>query len=222
MNGGNNIMKAKETMTEKFALISLIVMITIPVIISVYFQCWPNWNSVFRGVWPVALFLYPASIANTFIYIPIMGQDAAYLSFLTGNITNIKLPCYLNSVHSYTNTSSELKNTVATVAISASTIVTTLIIAIVSVALYPFIEYLSNESSIMYPGMSQVLPALFGTLGAIQFSKKPKESIAITLFLVFVLIIKGNIILSNLIIISVCFSIVISFFEYKKGKVNQQ
>ena len=54
------------------------------------------------------------------------------------------------------------------------------------------------------------------------FSKKPKESIAITLFLVFVLIIKGNIILSNLIIISVCFSIVISFFEYKKGKVNQQ
>jgi hypothetical protein len=40
---------------------------------------------------------WAVGIVETFTYVPMLGAGGAYLSFVTGNISNLKLPCALNA-----------------------------------------------------------------------------------------------------------------------------
>lgn len=211
-----------DNITVKFAYITLGIILAIPFVFSMYYQYWPNWKIVFRGVVPVAMFLYPASIVNTYIYIPIMGKNAAYLSFLTGNITNIKLPCFLNAVQPYSNTSAIIRNNIATIAIATSALTTTFIIAITLTIIYPFTEFFNNDKIVWNLALSQILPCLFGAIAAIEFPKKPKVALANMIILLGIITYNANTSISSVIIISMLFSILISLCEYKVGNYERE
>ena len=107
-----------------------------------------------------------------------LGAGGTYLSFVTGNITNLKLPCALSALdRSGYKATSEEGEVISTIAIAASAITTTLVIAVGVLAFGPSIMKITAPGSVLAPAFNYVIPALFGALGASYFTKHWKISI---------------------------------------------
>lgn len=98
----------------------------------------------------------------TIQYTPILGSSA-YITFLTGNVMNLKIPVVINA-QSITETSqgTDEGDTVAAIGVAASSIVTTLIIALGVLLLVPLRPVLT--SPVVQTATQYMLPALFGGL----------------------------------------------------------
>ena len=93
----------------------------------------------------------------------ISATVGTYLSFVTGNITNLKAPAALNALElAEADVKTEEGEVVATVAIAVSSIVTTLIIVLGVVLITPLTPILNSPA--LAPAFDQILPALFGGL----------------------------------------------------------
>ena len=107
----------------------------------------------------------------------LLGAGGAYLSFVTGNISNLKLPVALNALEqAEVNINSEEGEIVSTIAIAVSSIVTTLIIVLGVVLITPLTPVLN--APVLAPAFAQILPALFGGLGVVFISKNWKIAVA--------------------------------------------
>ena len=49
------------------------------------------------GIAKVAAIYVPVSVVEFLVYVPMLGAGASYLTFITGNVTNLKIPCAINS-----------------------------------------------------------------------------------------------------------------------------
>jgi hypothetical protein len=106
-----------------------------------------------------------------------LGAGGSYLSFVTGNISNLKLPCALNALESANvKAQSEEGDIVSTIAIAVSSIVTTVIIILGVLLIVPLNPILSSPA--IKPAFDQMLPALFGALGVVFVSKNLKLAAA--------------------------------------------
>ena len=68
---------------------ALFVMFCIPISICIYFNVWPKATKVLEGLLPVAMLFYPSAIIEVLTYGPMLGSGGTYLSFVTGNISNL-------------------------------------------------------------------------------------------------------------------------------------
>lgn len=141
-------------------LIAIIYMFAIPTIISIVYDAFPSMSVVLKGsVGLLALFV-PIAISEVISYTPILGSSA-YLTFLTGNILNLKLPCVLNALKvSQTEQNTPEGDAIATVAVAASSILTMVIITLGVILLVPLQPLLQNQ--IVASATAYMLPALFG------------------------------------------------------------
>ena len=148
-----------------------------------------------------------------------LGAGGSYLSFVTGNIGNLKLPCALNALEQAdVKANSEEGEIVSTVAIAVSSIVTTIIILLGVILIIPLTPVL--ESPALAPAFAQLLPALFGGLGVVFISKNAKLSIApICLMLVLFIFVPalnaGTV--GIMVPVSVLFTVGVARILYKKG-----
>ena len=121
-----------------------------------------------------------------------LGAGGTYLSFVSGNIMNLKMPCALNAMeNAKVKANTEEGEVITTIAIAASTITTTVIIAVFVIifALNPkFSEIMSSDT--FSPAFQQVTYTIFGSLAATYFVKHWKISIfpiaAVTVLLLFI------------------------------------
>ncbi len=170
---------------------SLIFFLCIPLAISLHLGVWPRAEIVGKGLASIAFF-FVTGIIEVVAYSPMLGAGGTYLSFVTGNIMNLKMPCALNAMeNAKVKANTEEGEVITTIAICASIIVTTLVIAVFVIifALNPsFSELMSSDT--FAPAFQQVTYTIFGSLAATYFVKHWKISIfpiaAITLLLVFV------------------------------------
>ena len=64
-------------------------------------------------------------------YVPMLGTGGTYLGFVTGNLTNLKVPCALNAMQAAkVKAGTEEGEVISTIAIASSSIVTVVVIAI--------------------------------------------------------------------------------------------
>jgi hypothetical protein len=158
-------------------------------------------------------------VVETFTYIPMLGAGGSYLSFVTGNISNLKMPCALNALEqAEVKASSEEGEVVSTIAIAISSIVTTIIIILGVLLIVPLTPVLENP--ILTPAFDQMIPALFGGLGVAFVSRNWKIAIApVTLMLILFITIPalnaGTV--GIMVPVSVLFTVGISRLMYKKG-----
>ena len=139
----------------------------------------------------LAMFLYPilvgliatapmywaVGIVETFTYVPMLGAGGSYLSFVTGNISNLKLPVALNALEqTNANIRTEEGEIVSTVAIAVSSIVTMVIICLGVLLITPLTPIL--DAPVLAPAFAQILPALFGGRGVVCVSKNWKIAVA--------------------------------------------
>ena len=129
------------------------------------------------------LFFCGGLISLSFTFVPMLGTGGSYLGFVTGNLTNLKVPCALNAMEAAkVRPGSEEGEVISTIAIASSSIVTTLVIALGVFGLGFLRPVL--ESPALKPAFDNILPALFGALGVVFISKNPKLAAAPLAFMV--------------------------------------
>ena len=161
----------------------IFLMLMVPVAISLYYNAWPNMAHVFKGLLGVAPIFWTVGIIEVFTYAPMLGTGGTYLGFITGNLTNLKVPAALNAMQAAGAEAGEEKGEViSTIAIASSAIATTLVIAL-GVLLLGYLQPVL-ESPVLKPAFDQILPALFGGLGVVYISKNWKLAVAPLVFMV--------------------------------------
>ena len=159
------------------------VLLAFPIVVALIFKAAPDWNGLLVGLLATAPMYWAVGVVETITYIPMLGAGGAYLSFVTGNISNLKLPCALNALEqAEVKASSEEGEVVSTIAIATSSIVTTLIIT-AGVCLLTLIAPILNSPA-LEPAFSNILPALFGGLAVVYISKNWKLALAPLIFMI--------------------------------------
>ena len=159
-----------------FSLLALI--LAFPLAISIIFNAVPEWSAFGRAILSVLPMYWAVGVIEIFTYIPMLGAGGSYLSFVTGNISNLKLPCALDAMEkAEVKANSEEGEIISTIAIAVSSIVTTLIVAIGAILMLVTDIGTLLESPVLKPAFDQLLPALFGGLAVVFVSKNWKMSI---------------------------------------------
>ncbi|MCR5041132.1 MAG: hypothetical protein K6C36_03390 [Clostridia bacterium] len=172
------------TVGRVWSVAILLLLFAVPLAFSLKYDEFPQLAEVLTALAPVAPLFYITAVVEVTAYTPLLGTGGMYLSFATGNISNLKLPCALSAMESaHVKSNSEEGEVITTIAIAVSSIVTTIIIAVFVLALRPVIPYLNDPSSPLSPAFAQVLPALFGALGAQYFYKHWKIGLIPLVFL---------------------------------------
>ncbi len=187
---------------------ALIVLFSLPVAISVYYNAWPEANFVFEALLKLVPLYWVTSIIEVITFTPMLGAGGAYLSFVTGNITNLKLPCALNAMEqAKVKANSEEGEIVSTIAVASSAITTTLIIAVGVILFSPVLDDLRNSEALK-PAFSYVSAALFGALGASYLKKHWKISIFPVLVGIIILLIMPSFGVSTLLFVTIVAAVV--------------
>ena len=199
----------------------MVILLMFPVAVCLVFNTMPDWKGLALGLLATAPMYWAVGIVEVFTFIPMLGAGGSYLGFVTGNISNLKLPCAINALENAgVSAKSEEGELVSTIAIAVSSIVTTIIVALGVILIVPLSPILENP--ILTPAFDQMLPALFGALGVALISKNWKLAVApvllmLTLF-VFVDALDSSMV-GIMVPVGVIFTIIVSRILYKKGVV---
>ena len=175
--------------------------------------------ALWTGILLTAPMYWTVGVIETITFVPMLGAGGAYLSFVTGNISNLKLPCALNALEqNNVSANSEEGEVISTIAIATSSIVTTLIIIIGVICIVPLTPIL--EAEVLVPAFEMILPALFGGLGVAFVSKNWKIAVApIVLMLILFIFIpalnEGTV--GIMVPVSALFTIAVARILYKRG-----
>ncbi len=195
------------------------VIISFPIILSVIFGALPNLEVLAKGVLATAPMYWAVGIIEIFTYVPMLGAGGTYLSFITGNISNLKLPCAIDAMErANVKASSEEGEVISTISIAVSSIVTTFIIIVGVICIIPLTPIL--ESPVLEPAFAMILPALFGGLAVVFISKNVKLSIApIALMLILFIFVPAldSSTVGIMVPVGVIFTVAVARILYKKG-----
>ena len=159
---------------HRIGRITMILMIGLLLMVPITFgmlnDLSPNWSGFVNGIIKVAIIYYPTSIVEFLIYTPMLGVGGSYLSFITGNVTNMRIPCAMNAASiARTEPGTAEHEIISTIAVATSAITTTLVILVGVICLVPLQPVLQNPA--LQPAFNNVVPALFGALGLKYFAK---------------------------------------------------
>ena len=201
-------------------IISMIALIAIPFIIGFINGVMPDGKGFLTGFAKVGIIYIPVAIVEFLVYAPMLGVGGSYLSFITGNVTNMKIPCVMNAADiAGTKSGTAEHEIVSTISVATSAIVTTLVIVAGVVMLVPLQPVLQQE--LLLPAFNNVVPALFGALGLKYFAKSPKIAVIPLVLMSALCILVPSMInqTSVLIIPSGALALLIGFILFKKGKI---
>ena len=197
----------------------MILLLAYPLTVAAIFGAAPDWKALVVGLIATAPMYWAVGAIETVTFVPMLGAGGSYLSFVTGNISNLKLPCAINALEqNEVSASSEEGEIISTIAIATSSIVTTIIIILGVACIVPLTPVLEQE--VLEPAFAQMLPALFGGLGVAFVSKNWKIAIApVVLMLVLFIFVpalnSGTV--GIMVPVSVVFTIAVGRVLYKRG-----
>lgn len=151
-----------------FSWIAISAIALLPIMFCLITGVMPNWKAVSKafafilGYWAIGL-------VEAISYGPLLGSGGQYQSFITGNISNLKLPCAINTQTILkTKQGSEEEEILTTISVAVSSIVTTIIIVI---GLIPLSLFSEGIVKVLSPVSPYVIPSIFGGLGIVLLSR---------------------------------------------------
>jgi len=194
-------------------------LLAFPLTVAAIFGAAPDWKALGVGLLATAPMYWAVGAIETVTFVPMLGAGGSYLSFVTGNISNLKLPCAINALEqNNVSANSEEGEIISTIAIATSSIVTTIIIILGVICIVPLTPIL--EAPVLAPAFEQMLPALFGGLGVAFISKNWKIAIApiLLMLVLFVFVPALNAGTVGIMVpVSVLFTIAVARVMYKRG-----
>lgn len=154
-----------------YSLLAVIVLtLTVPFVIWLALGVMPPLKNLLNGILTVSTFMIPLSIAEIMAFYPTLGNAGMYMAYATGNISNLKLPCAAIGMEvANVKPATREGDIIATISMAGSVIVCELMLVLGVILLVPLSESLNNP--ILKPAFEQILPALFGALGAYYILK---------------------------------------------------
>ena len=148
--------------------LAMLIFFAVPTTICLYFGVKPDMTVM--GSWAVIvpfLINFFSGVFEPIIYSPMLGINSAYLAFITGNLSNLKIPCVVKAQEICgTKLGSKENEVVSTLSVATSTLVTTVIIAVfVLILAVSNMETAINNTPWIKPAFACVVYALFGSLG---------------------------------------------------------
>ena len=198
-------------------IIALTMLLAAPFIFSFITGASIQWDGFIRASAAVLIIYVPSCIVEYLIYVPLLGPGASYLSFITGNITNLKLPCAANAREiAEAEVGSKENEIISTLSVATSSLVTMVVIFIGVLLLIPLTPVLENP--VLRPAFDNVLPALFGALGYQYFRKSLRLTVLPLSFMTLICIIVPSLMGQTSIMIIACgaISIGLSWIFWKK------
>ena len=200
----------------------MVLLLAFPVSVMFIFNTMPDWNALLLGLIATAPMYWAVGAIETVTYVPMLGAGGSYLSFVTGNISNLKLPCALNAMEQNgVSANSEEGEVISTIAIATSSIVTTLVIILGVILIAPLAPIL--QAPVLQPAFEQMLPALFGGLGVAFVSKNWKLAVAPVILMLILFIFvpaldSGTV--GIMVPVSALFTIGVGRILYKRGVLS--
>ena len=197
----------------------MVLLLAFPVTVAILFGVKPDWPALGIGLLATAPMYWAVGTIETITFVPMLGAGGSYLSFVTGNISNLKLPCAINALEQNgVSANSEEGEVISTIAIATSSIVTTLIILLGVICIVPLTPIL--EAEVLVPAFEQILPALFGGLGVAFVSKNWRLALApiglmLVLFIFVPALNEGTV--GIMVPVSALFTIAVGRILYKRG-----
>ncbi|QNO15980.1 hypothetical protein HYG86_14990 [Alkalicella caledoniensis] len=191
-----------------------------PIILWLVYGIVPPLNNLINGIISISSVMIAVSIVEVLTFSPILGSSAMYMSYLTGNITNMKIPCAAISMEvAEVEPSTQEGDIISTIAISGSVIASQIIILIGVIMIVPMAARLDNPS--IQPAFEQILPALFGSIGAYYILKEWKLAVAPIIVAVLLSFIPG---IQIAITVPICVgvSVLAAKYLYKKNMLSSQ
>lgn len=213
----NNGLHRIGRMTLIFAVVMLI---AVPFLIGAINGVSPDLGGFLSGFAKVGLIYIPVAIVEFLVYTPMLGVGGSYLSFITGNVTNMKIPCVMNAKEiAGTESGTPEHEIISTISVATSAIVTTLVIVAGVILLVPLQPVLQAEA--LLPAFNNVVPALFGALGLKYFIKSPQIAvIPLVLMSALCVLVPAAISQTSLLLIpSGGLALLIGFVLFKKDKL---
>lgn len=168
-------------------IIGIILLFGAPFAMGLSLNAMPDMSAFGKGLAQIAIIYIPSCIVEFLIYTPMLGAGGSYLAFITGNLINMKIPCALNARDIVGTEAGTTENEiVSTLSIAASSLVTTVVIALGVFMIIPLRPIL--EAEVLQPAFNNVVPALFGAM-AVKYFRKGKKLVAIPLVVMTVLFI---------------------------------
>ena len=162
---------------------AIFLILCVPISICIYYDAWPGMTPVLKGLLGVAPIFWTVGAIEVITYTPMLGTAGSYLGFVTGNLTNLKVPCALNAMqNAKVKSGTEEGEVITTIAIATSSIVTTIIIAAGVLLLAQLAPILNSPT--LKPAFENILPSLFGGLAVVYVSKNWKISLAPLTFMI--------------------------------------
>ncbi len=216
-------MKKERTYIDKvhtwgsiWSVSALAALFFVPLMFSIRYNAFPQFSTLLKALAAVVPIYWSTAIVEVITYTPMLGAGGTYLSFVTGNITNLKLPCAMNALErAEVKASSEEGELISTVAIAASAITTTIVIAVGVLLFAPVLPHITADDSVVKPAFEYVIPALFGALGASYFAKYWRLAILPILAGVVVYIFSPSMPVGTMIFITIVVSLLGAFGMYK-------
>lgn len=148
--------------------------------LGLVYGLWPDWAALSTAAltaitsFGVLWFVEPLS------YYPVIGPVGTYMAFVSGNISNMRIPCAsMAQVSAGVEPGSDKGSIVATIGMGVSIVINT---AVLSIGVIAGSSILSMLPQSVTEALNYLLPALFGAL-LVQFGLKDKVHSALMLAL---------------------------------------
>lgn len=162
------------TLGRRFTWLAIALIVLVPICYCMTSGAEPIWSKIPECLMFMVGYL-AIGLVEALSYAPLLGTGGQYLTFITGNISNLKLPCALNSQSiAQVKEGSEEKEIVTTISIAVCSIVTTIVIVL---GLIPLAIFQSTIVDALLPISPYVIPAIFGGLTCVLMARYLKVAI---------------------------------------------
>ena len=111
--------------------LTLLLLVGVPFVIAMMNGVSIDGKGFLSGMLSIGFLYIAIGVVEFLIYVPMLGAGGSYLAFVTGNVTNMKIPCAMNARDiAGTEVGTPENEIVSTISIATSAIVTTLVIEI--------------------------------------------------------------------------------------------
>lgn len=173
----------------------------------------PGWNNILTGWMYVASMFAIYSVVEPICYFPILGLPGTYMSFLSGNIGNMRVPCAVVAQESLgVEPETKKAELIATLGIAGSIFTNTIMVTIAAIG---GAALMSVFPPVVLTAFKYVSSAIFGAMFAMFASKNLKYG-AFALVVVMAMLLSKAIPVYIMIPIAVFSTAIFGVFDYNK------
>ncbi|EQI21321.1 hypothetical protein [Clostridioides difficile] len=189
------------------------------IILSFGFGIMPPTSALLASTMAIVSMSAPNYIIEPVSYSPILGIPGTYMSFLSGNISNMRLPCSIAAQKAAeVESGTEEGSIISTIGIAVSILVN---ISILTIGVILGGSVLSKIPAEVVEKLNLILPALFGSVfGQVFLQDKKLGLVAIVISVLTIILSKQGIIPQSLVVLICVFGTILIARAMYKDKLS--